>query len=73
MRLLLALLFFPVLVQAQQVTDSVHIYTQTGGIIIKGRVTTAGNAGNLTVQHTKITSGTSTIFIGSFLKVTRIN
>lgn len=46
---------------------------QTGGIIIKGRVTTAGNAGNLTVQHTKITSGTSTIFIGSFLKVTRIN
>lgn len=33
MRLLLALLFFPVLVQGQQVTDSVHIYTQTGQLI----------------------------------------
>lgn len=46
---------------------------QTGGIIIKGRVTTGANAGNLTIQHLKLTSGTSTIFIGSFLKVTRIS
>lgn len=46
---------------------------QTGGILIKGRVTTGANAGNLTIQHLKVTSGTSTIFIGSFLKVTRIS
>lgn len=46
---------------------------QTGGILIKGRVTTGANAGNLTVSHLKLTSGTSTVFIGSFLKVTRIN
>lgn len=45
---------------------------QTGGIVIKGRITTGANAGNLTIQHLKLTSGTSTIFIGSFLKVTRI-
>lgn len=45
---------------------------QTGGILIKGRVTTGANAGNLTIQHLKLTSGTSTVFIGSFLKVTRI-
>lgn len=46
---------------------------QTGGILIKGRVTTGANAGNLTIKHLKVTSGTSTIFIGSFLKVTRIS
>ena len=46
---------------------------QTGGIVIKGRVTTGANAGDLTIQHLKLTSGTSTVFIGSFLKVTRIN
>lgn len=46
---------------------------QTGGIIIKGRVTTGANAGNLTIQHLKLTSGTSTVFVGSFLKVTRIS
>ena len=46
---------------------------QTGGILIKGRVTTGANAGNLTIQHLKVTSGTSTIFIGSFLKVIRIS
>lgn len=46
---------------------------QTGGILIKGRLTTGANAGNLTIQHLKLTSGTSTVFIGSFLKVTRIS
>ena len=46
---------------------------QTGGVIIKGRVTTGANAGNLTIQHLKLTSGTSTVFIGSFLKVVRIS
>lgn len=45
---------------------------QTGGVLIKGRVTTGANAGNFTVSHLKLTSGTSTVFIGSFLKVTRI-
>ena len=46
---------------------------QTGGVIIKGTVTTGANAGNLTIQHLKLTSGTSTVFINSSLKVTRIN
>lgn len=45
---------------------------QTGGILIKGTVTTGANAGDLSVRHLKLTSGTSTVFIGSFLKVTRI-
>lgn len=40
-----------------------------GQAVIKGRVTVGANAGNLTIQHRKQTSGTSTIFIGSFLKV----
>lgn len=46
---------------------------QTGGVVIKGRVTTGANAGNFTISHLKLTSGTSTVFIGSFLRVTRIN
>lgn len=46
---------------------------QTGGILIKGRITTGANSGNLTIKHLKVTSGTSTIFIGSFLKVIRIS
>ena len=45
---------------------------QAGGVDIQGTVTTGANAGNLTIQHLKITSGTSTVFIGSVLKVTRI-
>lgn len=46
---------------------------QTGQVIIKGIITTGANAGNLTIQHLKVTSGTSTIKINSFLKVTRIS
>ena len=46
---------------------------QTGGVVIKGRVTTGANAGNFTISHLKLTSGTSTVLVGSFLKVTRIN
>jgi len=46
---------------------------QTGGVTIKGIVTTGANAGNLTVRTLKVTSGTSTVFINSYLKVTRIN
>lgn len=45
---------------------------QTGGVIIKGIITTGANAGNFTVSHLKLTSGTSTVFINSYLKVTRI-
>lgn len=45
---------------------------QAGGVRIQGIVTTGANPGNLTVRHLKITSGTSTILINSFLKVTRI-
>lgn len=45
---------------------------QSGGIIIRGNIITGANAGDLIVQHLKITSGTSTVFINSFLKTTRI-
>lgn len=43
-----------------------------GGILIKGIMTTGANAGNITVSHLKVTSGTSTVFINSFLKVSKI-
>jgi hypothetical protein len=46
---------------------------QSGVILIKGIIITTTNAGNLTISHLKVTSGTSTVFIGSFLKVTRIS
>lgn len=45
---------------------------QTGGIFIKGIVTVGANAGTLTARHLKVTSGTSTVFIGSYIKITRI-
>ena len=45
---------------------------QTGGMVIKGTVTTGANAGDLSIRHLKLTSGTSTVMIGSFLKITRI-
>lgn len=45
---------------------------QTGGMVIKGIITTGANAGNFTVSHLKLTSGTSTVFINSFLKCIRI-
>lgn len=45
----------------------------TGGVLIKGIVVVGANAGNLTIQHLKITSGTSTVFINSFLRVTRVS
>jgi len=46
---------------------------QTGGILIKGTVVTGANAGNLSIQHAKLTSGTATVFIGSPLKATRVS
>jgi hypothetical protein len=42
-----------------------------GGVIIKGVIVTA-SAGNLTIRHLKTTSGTSTVYVNSFLKVTRV-
>lgn len=42
--------------------------SQTGGVLIKGVITVGANAGNLTIQHLKLVSGTSTVFIASFLK-----
>lgn len=45
---------------------------QTGGVIIKGIVTTGVNTGNLTIQHLKFTSGTSTVKIQSYLKAIQI-
>lgn len=50
----------------------VGIANGTGGIIIKGIVTTSANAGDFSVQHRKVTSGTSTVYINSFLKVWKI-
>lgn len=45
---------------------------QSGQVLMTGIITTGANAGNFTVQHLKVTSGTSTVFINSFLQVTRI-
>ncbi|MBV5281098.1 MAG: hypothetical protein JZU53_01555 [Paludibacter sp.] len=44
----------------------------TGGILIKGIFTTGTNVGNFVIRHAKVTSGTSTVFVNSFLKVTKI-
>ena len=43
-----------------------------GTITIKGFVTTGANTGNITIQHLKVTSGTSTVRIGSCLKVRKV-
>lgn len=45
---------------------------QSGGVILKGIVTTAAQTGNFTVKHLKVASGTSTVYIGSYLKVVKI-
>lgn len=44
----------------------------TGGIRIQGIISTGANSGNFTISHLKTTSGTSTVFINSYLKLTRI-
>lgn len=44
----------------------------TGGIIIKGVIAVGANAGTLSARHLKVTSGTSTVFINSFVKVRAI-
>ncbi len=45
---------------------------QSGGIVIHGIIVTGANAGNLTIKHLKVTSGTSTVYINSFLEVIKI-
>lgn len=45
---------------------------QSGGVRITGIITTGANAGNITARTLKVTSGTSTVLINSFIKVTRI-
>jgi hypothetical protein len=47
--------------------------SQVGAVTITGMITTGANAGNLTVEHLKISSGTSTVKIGSWLMVTKIS
>lgn len=42
-----------------------------GGIMIKGIITTT-NAGTVTVQHHKVTSGTSTVYLNSYIKATKV-
>jgi hypothetical protein len=44
----------------------------TGVVIIKGIITTGANTGNLTAKHMKVTSGTSTVFINSFIKAVKV-
>jgi hypothetical protein len=46
--------------------------SQTGMVAIKGTVVVGANAGNITVQHLKVTSGTSTIKVGSVLRARRL-
>jgi hypothetical protein len=43
-----------------------------GGIVVEGILTVGANAGNLTIQLAKVTSGTATVRINSFLDVKRI-
>jgi hypothetical protein len=44
-----------------------------GAVKMSGIITTgATTAGDLTIQHLKVTSGTSTVFMNSYLKVTKI-
>ncbi len=61
-------------INAFNTSTPTHLTTanQQGVVLIKGIVWTGANAGNLTIQHKKFVSGTSTVYIGSFLKVTKI-
>lgn len=44
----------------------------TGGVWINGTITTGANAGNLVIRHLKVTSGTSTVFINSYLEARKL-
>lgn len=45
---------------------------QSGQVLIKGIIITGINSGNLTIQHLKVTSGTSTVKVNSYLKATKL-
>jgi len=45
---------------------------QSGVIRITGAIIVGANAGAFSIRHLKVTSGTSTVFINSFLKLTKI-
>jgi hypothetical protein len=46
--------------------------SETGVVIIKGIVVSGAGAGNITIAHLKVTSGTSTVKIGSVMKVRKL-
>jgi hypothetical protein len=62
-------------VNALDTASSAYFTTvsQSGGVLIKGIISTNGDTGNLTIKQLKVTSGTATVYVGSYLKVTRIN
>lgn len=45
---------------------------QSGTVWIVGTLTVGANAGNVTIQHLKVTSGTSTVKVNSFLEATLV-
>jgi len=47
--------------------------TTTAGILLKGIFITGVNAGNMVLRHLKVSSGTSSVYTGSYFKVTRIS
>ncbi len=53
-------------------TAFLTVSNTSGSIYIKGTLRTGAGIGNLTVQHLKVTSGTSTIVTGSYLWAQRI-
>lgn len=47
-------------------------YTSKGFLDFYCLVTTGANTGNLTIQHLKVTSGTATAYVNSYMKVTKV-
>jgi hypothetical protein len=54
-------------------TSFVTTASQSGGIVIRGIITISSTGGGLTIRHQHLTAGTSTVYIGSYLKVKRIS
>jgi hypothetical protein len=46
---------------------------EDGEVTLEGIIVTGANPGNLTIQHLKVTSGTSTVYVNSFLKARLIS
>jgi hypothetical protein len=49
-------------------TNSIVLVAGGGQVWFKGSIVTPGTGGNLTLQHLKVTSGTSTVYKGSTLR-----